>query len=165
MQPWMTSPETSPEFLRQWIIWNWETRSKNDKVAVIDKMIKVAVTWKEWLELFRIALEDKQREIVFGRIEELADNDFEMWFDAFRMALVSERKREQRIFLERMKMAKDSFAQWERVRGFAYVYDETMDEKFAFQEMEMLARSPAEKYIVLKMFGSNIERTTTRIKS
>ena len=165
MEPWMTSPETSPEFLRQWIIWNWETHSRNDRVAVIDKMIKVAVTWEEWLELFRIALEDKQREIVFGKIEELAGNDFEMWFNAFRMALVSERKKEQRIFLERMKKAKGSFAQWQEVRQFACVYDETMDEKFAFQEMEMLARSPAEKYIVLKMFGNNIERTTTGIRS
>ena len=112
----------------------------------MEPRMKSAVTLKELLELFRIASEDKQREVVFERIKKLAGNDFEMWFDTFRMALVSEREKEQRSSLEKMKMAKGSFDQWRRVWQFAYMHDETKDEEVAFRKIKKLAGNDFEMW-------------------
>jgi len=154
MQSWMESTETSAEFRRQWIAWREIVYSKDnqDNVSnVIDDMIKVAVTLEELLESLRIAVEDKQREVVFKKIRELASNDFEMWFDVFRMALVNQKNNEQKIAFGEMKKTKSNFVQWRRVRQFAYIYDETKNEKAAFQEMKNRANSFTEKSIICKI--------------
>ena len=151
MQSWMKSAETSAEFRRQWIIWREAIYSRDNQVTAINNMIKVAITWEELLELLRIAVEDKQKEVIFGKIRELSGNDFEMWFDVFRTALVNQKNNEQKIAFGEMKKAKSNFIQWRRVRRFAYIYDKVKDEKAAFQEMKNMANSFTEKCIICKI--------------
>ena len=142
MEPWMTSPKTSLEFRRQHKIWREATSSRDDRITAIDKMVKVAVTWEELLELLSITIEDKQGKIVLEEIKKLAGNDFEMWFDAFRMASIGGKKEEQKITFERMRKTKGSFSQWQKVRGWST--HKTKYGKAAFEEMKSSANNLTE---------------------